>query len=67
MKHTQECIELNETRYDPAERECICEDKFECCFCHKEIKRKDIPKEFFEKLETQALFHNNCANKENKS
>lgn len=37
--------------------------EFECCFCHMEIKREDIPKEFFEKLETQALFHNECANK----
>ena len=24
--HSKECIEKNETQYDPANRECICED-----------------------------------------
>ena len=26
IDHSKECIEKNETQYDPANRECICED-----------------------------------------
>jgi hypothetical protein len=26
LDHSKECIEKNETQYDPANRECICEE-----------------------------------------
>ena len=36
---------------------------FECAICHLPIKREEIPKEYFEKIATQLLYHNDCVSK----
>ena len=38
---------------------------FFCAYCLEEIKKKEIPKEYFTKISLQMLFHNKCAKKVN--
>ena len=35
---------------------------FACCICNLEIKKEEIPKEYFEKISMQLLYHNDCIN-----
>ena len=40
---------------------------YKCIKCNKKIPRKDIPKEFFEKLATQIIWHEDCLTNEERS
>ena len=46
-------------------KEALKNYDFFCCYCLKEINKKEIPKEYFDKISLQLLFHNKCSNKVN--
>lgn len=39
---------------------------YKCIKCNKKIPRKEIPKEFFEKIGTQIIWHEDCLTNEEK-
>jgi hypothetical protein len=40
------------------------EEEYKCMICNKVIPKKKIPKEFFEKIGMQMIWHNECMRKE---
>ena len=46
-------------------QEALKKYDFFCCYCLRPINKKAIPKEYFDKISLQLLFHNKCSNEVN--